>query len=157
MTNCMANEEVHVLAGQQCPMCNKKTLTLTESETEIPFFGKVFLFSMSCEECKYHKADVESAEQHEPCRWAFEIENEQDMHIRVVKSAEATVKIPHMVSIESGPASNGYVTNIEGVLSRVKKILETTRDQEEELEAKKKAKNMIKKLQKVMWGNEKLK
>ncbi|MBS3176011.1 ZPR1 zinc finger domain-containing protein, partial [Candidatus Woesearchaeota archaeon] len=132
----MADEEVHVLAGQKCPMCGKKTLALTEAETEVPFFGKVLLFSMSCEECKYHKSDVESMEQHEPSRWTFEIDNEKDMHIRVVKSAEATVKIPHMITIESGPSSNGYVTNIEGVLNRVKKMIETVRDQEEDEEAR---------------------
>ena len=153
----MADEPIHVLAGQPCPMCNEKSLTLTESETEIAFFGKVYLFSMSCEACKYHKADLEAAEQHEPCKWTFDVENEKDMHVRVVKSAEATIEIPHIMTIESGPASNGYITNIEGVLNRVKKMLETTRDQEEELDAKKKLKNMLKKLQKVFWGQETLK
>lgn len=153
----MADQEMHVLAGQQCPMCNKKALTLTESETEVPFFGKVFLFSMTCDECKYHKADIECAQNQEPCKWTFDIENEKDLNVRIVKSAEATVKIPHMMSIESGPGSNGYVTNIEGILNRVKKVLETTRDQEEDNDAKKKAKNMIKKIQKVLWGQEKLK
>ena len=153
----MSEPPIHVLPGQECPACKEKNLTLTESETDIAFFGKVFLFSMSCDSCKYHKADLEAAEQHEPSKWTFEIENEQDLKVRVVKSAEATVKIPHIMSIESGPASNGYVTNIEGILNRVKKMLETTRDQEEDLENKKKAKNMLKKIQKVIWGHEKIK
>ncbi|MBU90407.1 hypothetical protein CMO94_02595, partial [Candidatus Woesearchaeota archaeon] len=35
-------------------MCFKKTLVLMEKETEVPYFGKVFLFSMTCGNCKYH-------------------------------------------------------------------------------------------------------
>ena len=148
------------LEKQKCPVCFKDNATLTEEETEIPYFGKVFVFSLKCEnkECNYHMSDVECEEAKEPSRYTIEVNSDKDMCIRVVKSSSGVVKIPQLkVSIEPGLASIGYVTNIEGVLSRVKKILETTRDQEEELEAKKKAKNMIKKLQKVMWGNEKLK
>ena len=79
------------------------------------------------------------------------------MKVRVVKSSGATVKIPHMISMESGPGSEGYITNIEGILNRFKKIIEDARDNEEDHAAKKKAKNMLKKLTKVMWGQEKLK
>ena len=81
--------------GETCPLCHQKTLILSERETEVPYFGKVFLFSMTCTNCKYHKSDVESAEQKEPCRYEFEIGSEDDMKVRVVKSSEATVKIPH--------------------------------------------------------------
>ena len=145
------------LEKQHCPICRQKTLTLIEDEKEVPYFGKVYVFSMSCSNCKYHKADVESIEQKEPCRYSIEISKEEDMKIRVVKSAEAVVKIPHIVTIEPGPASNGYVTNIEGLLNRVKHQLEVARDSEEEPDAKKKAKNLLKKLTNVMLGKEKLK
>ena len=46
------------------------------------------------------------------------------MHIRVVKSSEATVKIPHVCTIEPGTASNGYITNIEGILNEMKRAYE---------------------------------
>lgn len=140
-----------------CPICKKKKLTLMESEQEIPFFGKVFIFSMNCSNCKYHKADIESAERKEPCKYSFEINGEEDLKVRVVKSSEATVKLPFIMTIEPGPSSNGYVTNIEGILNRVEHAIETARDGEEDKDAKKRAKNMLKKLQKVMWGQEKLK
>ncbi|MEK7072499.1 MAG: ZPR1 zinc finger domain-containing protein [Patescibacteria group bacterium] len=61
------------------------------------------------------------------------------------------------MSIEPGPASNGYVTNVEGLLERVKKMIESAAEAEEEESAKKKAKNMIKKLNKVIVGREPLK
>ena len=146
------------VSGEKCPMCMKNTLTLMEQEREIPYFGKVFLFSMSCTNpgCKYHKADVECAEDHPPSKYTFEVEKEDDLKVRVVKSAEATVKIPRIMSIEPGSAANGYVTNIEGVLNRVKMMLEKARDDAEEKSDRKKAKNMLKKVQDALWGRGKI-
>jgi len=138
-----------------CPLCHQKTLTLMEREMEVPYFGKVFLFSMTCSDCKYHKSDVEAVEQKEQCKYAFEISSEEDMKVRVVKSSEATVKIPHITTITPGPASQGFVTNIEGILNRVKYQIETLRDTAEDDEDRKKAKNLLKKLLNIMWGKEK--
>ena len=143
--------------GEPCPLCHQKTLTLMEKETEVPYFGKVFLFSMTCSNCKYHKSDIEAAERKEPCKYTFEISNEKDMKVRVVRSAEATIKIPHITTITPGPAAQGFVTNIEGILSRVKYQIETARDTAEDDADKKKAKNLLKKLMKIMWGQEKQK
>lgn len=146
-----------IVEKEMCPMCMQKTLTLMEEETEVPYFGKIFVFSMSCSNCKFHKADVEASERKEPCKFTFEISSEADMKVRVVKSSEATIKIPHMATVTPGPAAQGYVTNIEGVLTKIKEQIEKLRDTEEDDAAKKKAKNQVKKLTKVMWGQEKLK
>jgi zinc finger protein len=140
-----------------CPLCHEKTLTLAERETEVPYFGKVFLFSMTCTNCKYHKSDVESVDSKEPCKFTFEISSQEDMKVRVVKSSEATITIPYITTITPGPASQGYVTNIEGILNRVKNQIETVRDTAEDDEDKKKAKNLLKKLLKITWGQEKQK
>ncbi len=150
-------KQVDNLDGQPCPMCNKKTLSLTEGETEVPYFGKLLVFSMTCSECKYHMADVETPEKQPPVKYTFEISSEQDMKVRVVRSSQATIKIPHITTITPGPASKGYVTNIEGILSRIKREIENLRDSEEDPAAKKKAKNLLKKLTKVIWGQEKQK
>jgi zinc finger protein len=112
---------------------------------------------MTCSACKYHKADIEAVDQKEPCKYEFEISSEEDMKVRVVKSAEATVKIPHIVTITPGPAAQGFVTNVEGILNRVKHQIEFAKESEEEEEDKKKAKNMLKKLTRIMWGQEKQK
>ena len=140
---------------QPCPLCHEKALILTEREVEVPYFGKVYLFSMTCNNCKYHKADVEATEQKEPVKYEFEISNEEDMKVRVVKSSEATVKLPHIATISPGPAAQGYVTNIEGILNRVKYQIEAAKEMEEDDDAKKKAKNLLKKLTKITWGQEK--
>ena len=150
-------DKIDVLKGQMCPMCRKKTLTLTEAEIEVPFFGKLFAFGMNCESCKFQKSDIEAAEPKTPCKCTIEINGKDDLKIRVVKSGAAKVKIPHVGSIEPGPASQGYVTNIEGVINKIKTQIEFIRDSEDDASARKKAKNLLKKLQKVLWGTEKLK
>lgn len=145
------------LKNQPCNFCGENKLTLKEEEVEIPFFGRVYVLSMECSACNYRKSDVEPAERKEPCKYTLEVNSEDDLNIKIVKSGEATVKIPHVITIESGPASNGYVTNVEGLLERVKKQIQSAGESEDDPSAKKKAKNLLKKLNKVLVGREKLK
>lgn len=148
---------MHELKDQTCPVCGQNKLVLREDESEVPFFGKVHLYSMTCENCKYHKSDVEAAEKKEPVKYSLDITSQDDMKIRVVKSSEATIKVPHITTVEPGVASQGYVTNVEGILTRIKASIELARDSEEELDVKKKAKRLLKKIQKTMWGRESMK
>ncbi len=150
-------EEIQEQVVDICPMCREKTLELVEKEMEIPYFGKALLFSMTCSSCKYHISDVEAVEQREPGRFTFEIQDERDLNVRIVKSSEATVKIPHITAIEPGPAAQGYVSNIEGLLNRVKHQIEVVRETAEDDEDRAKAKNLLKKLFKIKSGQEKQK
>jgi zinc finger protein len=152
------NFDVEILEGEMCPFCRKNTLTLRDAEREIPYFGKIAIFSMSCEneECGYHKADVESLEKKPPMKCTFKITSEEDLNVRVVKSSNATITIPRIGSIEPGDASNGYITSIEGIINRIKKQIENIRDLAEENEDRKKAKNLLKKLNKALMGQEEL-
>lgn len=134
----------------------KDTLTLSEGEQEVPYFGKLVVFGMVCSSCGFKKSDIESFDPKDPCKCVIEIDSEEDMKIRVIKSSEAVVKIPRIITMEPGPASNGYVTNIEGLLVKAKNVIENQRDAEEDKDVKKKCKNMLKKLQKIMWGQEKI-
>ncbi len=145
------------LKGEMCPFCHTPYLMLREEEIEIPYFGKVYLFSMSCTNCKYHKSDIESAEQKEPSKYTLEVTCEEDMKIRVVRSSEGKISIPRIASLEPGSSACGFVTNVEGVLQRIKTIVEKVRDEEEDPALKKKAKNMLKKIGRAMWGQEKIK
>lgn len=152
------SKPAEILAGEICPFCHEKALTLMDMKKEVPYFGVCFLFSMDCSNCGYHKSDIESEKEHEPSRYTIEISSEKDMSVRVVKSSLATIKLPHIGNIESGPTSNGYITNIEGILNRMMKQLEIiTTNEEEDEDSRKKAKNMIKKLKRVVWGQEKQK
>ena len=85
------------------------------------------------------------------------VSGEKVMAIRVVRSSQGKVKIPYIADIEPGEASNGYVTNVEGLLKRVQQQVEVIRNSAEDKSDQKKAKNILKKINKIMWGDEKTK
>ena len=145
------------LDNQDCPFCHTKNLTLAEDLVEIPYFGKVFVFSMNCSNCKYNKSDLEAEERKPPCKYTLEITSEEDMKIRIVKSSEATVKIPRIASITPGPASDGFVSNVEGIFQRIKDQVEHAKEDADDPTEKKKCKKMIKKIKDIMWGHDKTK
>jgi len=146
------------LKNQKCMFCGKKELTLMQDELDIPYFGKVLVFSMNCSGCSFSKSDVEAMQIKDPCRITFEVTNKKDLDVRVVKSSNASVKIPGLkMDVRPGPASNGYISNVEGLLSRFKKIIENTRDNSDDDSERKSAKNLLKKLWKVECGDMALK
>ena len=129
---------------------------MREQELEIPYFGRIYVLSMDCKPCGYKKSDVEPAEKHDPARYTLEVSSEDDLSIKIIKSGESTLKIPRVITISPGPASNGYITNVEGIIERCKKAIETSFDGDDQSE-RKKAKNLIKKLNNVIFGKEKIK
>lgn len=150
--------------GEECPICKEKKLMLTEDEVDIPNFGKTLLFSMSCESCGFKKSDVEAVEQKEPIRITFTVSGKKDMNVKLVKSSEARVSIPQLkIEISPGEASEGYITNIEGFLQRIKQVIEDQKknaeceDGKESEKIKKAAKNLLKKLWDVECGDTALK
>lgn len=149
---------MEVIENERCPFCKKKNLKLTEDEQDIPYFGKVFIFSMDCSNCNYRKADLEAAERKEPCKITFEVNSAKDLAVRVVKSAEATIKVPGLkMDVRPGPNSEGYISNVEGVLMRFKKIIEGERDNADDNSIRDHAKKLLKKLWKVELGEMPLK
>ena len=148
--------QMDVLEGQPCPVCRKNTLTLREMARDIPYFGTCYIFSMDCSSCSYHMADVEIENNNgKPVKYTFDVKSEEDLKVRVIKSSQATVKIPRLAEISPGPVSSGYVTNVEGILNRIKKVLEDQRNDDDPA-IRKKVKNKLKKIQRVLWGREKI-
>ena len=130
------------LKNQSCPICHTNKLTLTEQNYNVPYFGKCYLMAMRCEACGYKMSDIEAEETKDPTKYTFEVKNKKDLNVRVVKSGQATVKIPALkMSVEPGATSEGFVSNIEGVLERFKKVIESERDTAEDEDVKKNAKN----------------
>lgn len=147
---------METLDGQPCPMCLKKTLTLSEDALEIPYFGKCFVFWMQCndKECGFQKSDVEAEKPRDPCKITFTIQNEKDLQVRVVKSAAAKLSFPQLrLNVEPGIDAIGYVSNIEGVLNRFEEILKTEKEVAEEEEDKTRCKNLLKKIWKIKCGD----
>lgn len=149
---------MNIIKNQECPICKNKTLTLSEKLEDVPHFGKCYLFSMHCSNCNYKQADVEAAEQKEPSKYTLEVDSKKDLNIKIVKSSEASVKIPNLkLSVTPGTASEGYISNIEGVIKRFKNVIEHEKNTTDDDEIKKKAKNLLKKIWKIELGEQKIK
>lgn len=148
--------EPAILKHQTCPVCNKKTLTLREADIEVPYFGRLYIYSMDCDACGFHKADVESSTKKPPTKCEFRIKNMDDLKVRVVKSSHARIVLKGVGSIEPGIESNGYITNVEGVINRFKNQVQTVIKTQESTkpndEDSKKARKVLKKINRILAG-----
>lgn len=108
-----------------CPACGEDVDYLYKTEN-IPYFSDILIISVSCPLCGYRFSDVQSISVKKPVRCEFQVQSPDDLCVRVVRSTAATVSIPELgVEINPGPACEGFVSNIEGILVRVEKILDT--------------------------------
>ena len=149
--------EPTILKNQKCPMCMKDSLTVYEYQTEVPHFGTAYLFSVECSNCGFKLSDVEFENSLNPVKWTFVVENEDDLKPLVVKSSQALVELGNIMKMEPGIGSEGFITTVEGLILRGKEILQQLYDSEEDKDEKKKIWDLIKKLNKVLWGDAKLK
>lgn len=146
------------IENEKCPICGENKLVLVEDSIEVPYFGQIDIFSMNCAACGFKQSDVEAAEAKDPAKYEFTIEKKDDLNVRVVRSSEGFISIPQLkMSLEPGVGAEGFVSNVESVLLRFKKILENERDNAEDDEVRKHAKNLLKKLWKVECGEMPLK
>ncbi|WP_456467907.1 ZPR1 zinc finger domain-containing protein [Archaeoglobus sp.] len=104
-----------------CPSCGRELKTVITTY-DVPFFGKVLLTSISCE-CGFKHADSVVVDTKEPTRYKIKI-NRHNLYTKVIRSTSGTIRIPEIgVSVEPGPASQAFVTNLEGVLDRIEGIV----------------------------------
>ena len=138
----------------KCPACSVEGLAKSiMKEIEIPHFGKVLETTIQCPKCGFKHSDIIALEQNDPAKYVIEI-NKNKLSVRVVRSQSATVSIPEIgVKVEPGPKSEGYVTNVEGILTRfedaVKKALKLFDDEQ----SQKNAKNTLKQIEELKKGN----
>ncbi|MCZ7394777.1 MAG: ZPR1 zinc finger domain-containing protein [Candidatus Methanoperedens sp.] len=149
----MNSEPIHPLTVTRsvCPLCHKELLT-NWVPNNIPFFGEVMHITSLCE-CGFRYSDTLILAQSKPVRYELKIKNQDDLDARVVRSTSGTIRIPELgVNIEPGPASESFVSNIEGVLDRVEEILGmvTRWDEKEKTE---RALELLSILEKIKAGN----
>lgn len=107
-----------------CPACHQVTVEYTAMDLDVPYFGDLLQTVFICSTCGFRHSDVIHGKTHEPRRWTFRTGTADDMMVRVVRSTSGTLRIPELgVLIEPGPASEAFVSNVEGVLTRVEMVL----------------------------------
>jgi len=137
-----------------CPVCKgKNTLEMTSKTENIPYFGEIMESTILCSECGYRHSDTICLEQKEPVKYTLEI-NKNNINARIVKSQTATLSIPELgLKVEPGPKSQGYVSNIEGVLSRFESAVATAMEWAEEEQIKGNALRILEKIENLKYGN----
>jgi zinc finger protein len=91
--------------------------------TEVPHFGEVLLITGTCD-CGFKHSDTITLSQKEPSRHTLRICCTEDLSARVIRSPSGTIRLPEFgVDVEPGPASDAVITNVEGVLDRVKEVV----------------------------------
>ena len=108
----------------RCPCCESDSMAPNQTQYEVENFGPV-LFSLAiCRKCGYRQTDVTVLRAQEPAALLAKIDSLEDLNIRVIKSGTATVSIPEFgATITPGPCSEGYISNVEGVLGKIEDAL----------------------------------
>lgn len=107
-----------------CPLC-QSDLVMKWQRDNIPYFGEIMYITAKCQ-CGFRFADTMILSSKEPMRYELSVESPEDLDARVIRSTSGTIRIPEMgIVVEPGTVSDSYITNIEGVLQRVQKVLMT--------------------------------
>jgi zinc finger protein len=110
------------ITSSTCPLCSGELKTNWVPDN-IPFFGEVMHITSICV-CGFRYSDMLILSQREPVHYEMKVRSTDDIDARVVRSTSGTIRIPELgVEIEPGPASESFISNVEGVLERVEEIL----------------------------------
>ncbi len=106
-----------------CPCCNTEIEYIYQTEN-IPYFSDILIISALCDSCGYKYVDTQLLKDKEPVRFELKVDSAEDLGIRVVRSMSASLEVPELgVRIDPGPACQGFVSNVEGVLDRIEQIV----------------------------------
>lgn len=138
----------------KCPACGIEGVAKSiMKELDIPHFGKVLETTIQCPNCGFRHSDVIALEQNDPAKYVIEI-NKNNLSVRVVRSQSATIEIPEIgVKVEPGPKSEGFVTNVEGVLIRFEDAVKKALNLFEDAQSQENAKNTLKQIEELKKGN----
>jgi zinc finger protein len=96
----------------------------TQNEYEVEHFGAILISLAGCRKCGYKHTDVITLTEREPIALTARVNSLADLNMRVIKSGTATVTIPEFgAKIAPGPYSDGYITNVEGLLTKIEDAL----------------------------------
>jgi zinc finger protein len=133
-----------------CPVCKiKGSLEVKTKTEEIPYFGEVMESTVKCEECGFKHSDIICLDAKEPVKYVLKI-NRNKMNVRVVKSQSATITVPELgLKVEPGPQSQGYVSNVEGILERFQKAVKTALSWAEDDQSRKNAVKILEEMDEI--------
>ena len=124
----------------QCPQCGGKASSVQLAK-KIPLFGEALFTTITCEKCGFRLSDVFSVETHEPKKFWAKIST------KIVRSSSATIRIPELgLSLEPGSMSEGFISNVEGVLERFRGAVQLAKNSAGNAKTNAKAQKLLEKI-----------
>lgn len=136
-----------------CPVCGgKNTATYTTQTHELAYFGEIVESTIQCEKCGFRHNDILATEQKDPAKHSLII-SKKNLDSRVVRSQSATVSLPNIgIKVEPGPKSEGYISNVEGVVVRFIEATERALNMFKDDLSQENGKKVLENLNKVLNG-----
>ncbi|TFG32256.1 ZPR1 zinc finger domain-containing protein [Candidatus Thorarchaeota archaeon] len=136
-----------------CPTCRKGKLNIRSMIYSVPFFNELAMFNMVCPECGFSHNDVFSAEQRKPSRFSIYVDDVSLLSVRIVRSGSGTYRFPEWgIDVEPGPAADSFITNVEGLLYRVRGVVETAANFSEVDSEKQRASEILNQMEDALNG-----
>ncbi|MCC2509395.1 ZPR1 zinc finger domain-containing protein [Methanimicrococcus blatticola] len=109
-----------------CPLCQADMAIKWQKDT-IPYFGDIMYTTATCDQCTFKFADTIILSSKDPVCYSLQIKTGADLDARFIRSTSGTIVIEELgIMVEPGPISESYVTNVEGVLQRIRGVIEST-------------------------------
>lgn len=138
-----------------CPVCSERAFTTRMEELDIPYFGEVFEMVYTCDACGFRRADFHIVNEQAPVRYTLEVSRVEDLSIRVVRSGSGHFEIPELgIRATPSEAADAFVSNVEGILTRCEEALMTARNGAETDEARERADELLKMIDRMREGEE---
>ena len=115
----MGSDSLDSIIEHPCPICSSNEgLKMTVHIDEIPYFGEHTQITLACESCGWRRTDFIPAESKGSVGNSIVI-GPDTLNARVIRGSNGTIRIPELgLEVEPGTASSGYISNVEGVLTR---------------------------------------
>ena len=108
-----------------CPICSiTGEVYMIAHIDEIPYFGEHTQVTVMCHSCGWKQTDFIPAEGKKAGCWSLKVSGERHLKSRVVRSSSCTIRIPELdLQVNPGSNATGYVSNVEGVISRFIEVI----------------------------------
>ncbi|MGP6220130.1 ZPR1 zinc finger domain-containing protein [Caldiplasma sukawensis] len=116
----------------KCPVCNSN-LFYTQIITDIAFERRILIQTYYCKKCLFKRNSVIPLDSGKAVRIRYEVSRAEDLRTIVYRSPDARITIPEINGeIEPGTISDGEVTTVEGVITRLSENMLIAIDENDE-------------------------
>lgn len=120
----------------RCPKCKDGLIHISQTEYDLPDEDKMLIIKLECDNCSFLKRDIiPMTARTEPGRSILKVKEEVDLKSKIYRSPSAKLEIPELeLMVNPGPYADFYFTNVEGILLRFEKAVNTYKNSLEDID-----------------------